>query len=97
MSKANDRVEWDFLAGVMLKFGFHVDWETLIMRCVATVTYTVGINGGCSASFVPLTVYDRETHLVFIYFFYVLKGFQQSRLMLNKIISYKVFAYEEGG
>lgn len=53
LSKTYDRVEWDFLAGMMLKLGFHVDWITLVMRCVVPITYTVGINGCRSNSFTP--------------------------------------------
>ncbi|XP_017625048.2 uncharacterized protein LOC108468690 [Gossypium arboreum] len=45
MSKAYDRVEWDFLAGMMSRLGFHPDWVVLIMRCVCSVSYSVGING----------------------------------------------------
>lgn len=43
LSKAYDRVEWDFLAGMLTRLGFHQDWVVLIMRCVCSVTYTVGI------------------------------------------------------
>ncbi|KAA3480188.1 RNA-directed DNA polymerase [Gossypium australe] len=53
MSKAYGRVEWDFFTRMMIRLGFHVDWVTLIMMCVASISYTVGINGGSSASFVP--------------------------------------------
>lgn len=53
MSKAYDRIEWDFLAGMMLKLGFHSDWVVLVMRCVCSVTYTVGINEGVSDCFSP--------------------------------------------
>ncbi|KAA3487436.1 reverse transcriptase [Gossypium australe] len=34
MSKAYDRVEWDFLAGMMKHLGFHDDWIVFIIRCV---------------------------------------------------------------
>lgn len=37
----------------MLKLGFHVDWMTLVMRCVASVSYIVEINGCKSNSFIP--------------------------------------------
>ncbi|KAA3476340.1 reverse transcriptase [Gossypium australe] len=45
MSKAYDRVEWDFLAGMMTALGFHNDWIVLIMRCVCSVSYSVSLNG----------------------------------------------------
>lgn len=43
--------ELDFLANMMSKLGFHVDWITLIMRCVCSVSYTVGVNKGTSEYF----------------------------------------------
>ncbi|KAA3480946.1 reverse transcriptase [Gossypium australe] len=33
MSKVYNRVEWDFLAGMIKFLGFHDDWIVLIMRC----------------------------------------------------------------
>ncbi|KAH1129370.1 hypothetical protein J1N35_000748 [Gossypium stocksii] len=53
MSKAYDRVEWDFLAGMMSRLGFHTDWIILIMHCVCSVSYTVGLNGERSDWFSP--------------------------------------------
>ncbi|KAA3468379.1 reverse transcriptase [Gossypium australe] len=53
MSKAYDRVEWDFLAGMMSSLGFCQEWIVLIMRCVYLVSYTVGINEGTSDVFTP--------------------------------------------
>ncbi|KAA3477692.1 reverse transcriptase [Gossypium australe] len=53
MSKAYDRVEWDFLAGIMKTLGFHVDWIILIMRCVSSVSYSVCLNGLESDWFSP--------------------------------------------
>ncbi|KAK5819432.1 hypothetical protein PVK06_024432 [Gossypium arboreum] len=34
MSKAYDRIEWDFLAGMMTHLGFHMNWIVLIMRMI---------------------------------------------------------------
>ncbi|KAA3485540.1 reverse transcriptase [Gossypium australe] len=53
MSKAYDRVEWDFLARMMKSLGFHDDWIVLIMRCVCSVSYSICLNGMCSDWFSP--------------------------------------------
>ncbi|KAH1074832.1 hypothetical protein J1N35_027160 [Gossypium stocksii] len=53
LSKAYDRVEWDFLAGMLIRMGFHQNWAILLMRCVCSVTYTVGLNEHISECFVP--------------------------------------------
>jgi hypothetical protein len=45
MSKTYDRVEWQFLEGIMKKLGFAKAWISLIMNCVRSVTYSVLTNG----------------------------------------------------
>ena len=45
MSKAYDRLEWNFIEHVLLRLGFHRRWVTLIMACVTSVTYAFLING----------------------------------------------------
>jgi exonuclease III len=45
MSKAYDRVEWNFLEAVMRKMEFPEVWISLVMGCVKSVSYSVIVNG----------------------------------------------------
>uniref|UniRef100_A0A803QD63 Reverse transcriptase n=1 Tax=Cannabis sativa TaxID=3483 RepID=A0A803QD63_CANSA len=45
MSKAYDRVEWNFLVTMMRGLGYEEKWIEKIMRCVTTVSFSVLING----------------------------------------------------
>lgn len=54
MSKAYDRVNWNFLKAVLIAMNFDSKWINWIMECVTTVQYTLLINGSLSKSFRPM-------------------------------------------
>ena len=45
ISKAYNRVEWEFLRQIMLKLGFTPRWVHLAMETLTTASYSVLING----------------------------------------------------
>lgn len=45
MSKAYERVEWDYLKTTLRKKGFSDKWVKWIMKCIYSVTYQILING----------------------------------------------------
>ncbi|XP_074300110.1 uncharacterized protein LOC141631324 [Silene latifolia] len=53
MSKAFDRVRWDFLQAVLLTFGFPTRLVNLIMSCVSLVSYEILLNGAPLHPFKP--------------------------------------------
>jgi hypothetical protein len=53
MSKAYDRVEWDFLELIMRRLGFDEQWVFLVMMCVRTIKYSVIINGQAYCEIFP--------------------------------------------
>ena len=53
MSKAYDRLEWDFISAVLERLGFHHLWIGLIMQCISSVTYSLLINGSPRGKVIP--------------------------------------------
>lgn len=53
MSKAYDRLEWDFIKLVMERLGFHSKWIARIMQCITTVSYSILFNGAPRGCIIP--------------------------------------------
>jgi len=53
MSKACDRVEWEFLRLMLYKLGFQQDWVDKLMNMVTTIKYRFRVNGELTEEIVP--------------------------------------------
>lgn len=53
MSKAYDRIEWNFLIAVLDSMGFSQKWQQLIFNCISSVSFSVLLNGGPCQIFQP--------------------------------------------
>ena len=53
MSKAYDRVEWEFLRLMLCKLGFQNEWVERLMNLVTTIRYRVRVNGELTDEIVP--------------------------------------------
>lgn len=53
MSKAYDRLEWNFIETVLERFGFATTFIKLIMQCVGSVSYSFLIDDSVHGMLIP--------------------------------------------
>lgn len=106
MSKAYNRVQWNFIKQVMLRMDFATRHIETIMKCITTVSYSVVMNGQLEAKFQPCRGLRQGDPLIpFLVFIYgeglsslmrvatkegLLKGVKASRN--GPLISHLLFA-----
>jgi hypothetical protein len=83
LSKAYDRVDWDFLKKVMQRMGFSHRWVDWIMSCVTSVSYKVKFNGNLLDSFSPSRGLRQGDPLSPFLFLFVADGL--STLLQNEV------------
>jgi hypothetical protein len=83
MSKAYDRVEWDFVEAMLRKFGCNNFFIDLIMRCVRSVKYRFKVNDTYTEKLSLIEAYDRGTLYPHTYFSFVLRVSHLYYIMLK--------------
>ena len=53
MSKAYDRVEWDFIYALLWKLGFDPHWIKVMRECISSVQYRILLNGQPRGLIIP--------------------------------------------
>ena len=61
ISKAYDMVEWEFLKGMLERFGFSTQWIRWLTMCFSEVSYNINFNGDWIGPIVPLLLKDAES------------------------------------
>lgn len=95
MTKAYDRLEWEFIKLVLERLGFHPKWIGWVMQCVTTVTFKFLLNGtvkGCITPSRGIRQGDPLSLYLFILCSEVLSGLYAKAQESGQIAGIKVAA-----
>ena len=73
MSKAYDRIEWNFIAALLHKMGFDPRWIRLMRECISSVQYRVLLNGQPRGLIIPQRGLRQGILYLLIYLLCVLR------------------------
>ena len=68
ISKAYDRIEWNFIEALLHKMGFDTHWIKLMRECISSIQYRVLLNGQPRGLIIPKRGL-RQGDLLFPYLF----------------------------
>ncbi|GAA0174708.1 hypothetical protein LIER_28042 [Lithospermum erythrorhizon] len=97
MSKAFDRVSWDFLFNLFEKISFPPHWIQLIKECVTTVQYSVIVNEQTSDTFFPKYGLRQGDPLSSILFALCTEALSSSLLLLQETKDIKGVSIAKNG
>lgn len=72
MKKAYDRIKWNFIKTILIKFGFHSKWIRWVMVYICTMSYSILISRSPKGKIFPTRGLSKVIIYLFTFLFFVL-------------------------